>query len=416
MFFKGKYLLKPIHLYKNRKMQSKVPQNELSSRLYRFRSLMNKQNPSWQYAVIFSKINLYYFTGTMQEGMLFIPRNEEATFWVRRSFERAKDESLFPTIKPMDSFRDAATNMQITSDTVFVETEIIPLAFLQRFQKYFPFKEIRPLDMQIAATRAIKSKYELDYMTASGKIHQRILEERVPAMLKEGMNEAELTGELYKVMLEEGHHGIARFSMFDTEVGIGHIAFGVSSIYPTSFNGPGGNYGMGPSVPLIGSKTNKLKKGDLVFIDIGCGVNGYHTDKTMTYMYGKPIDKEAIKAHYKCVDIQDRIAEQLKPGAIPSVIYENIMNNLSAEFLKNFMGFKNRQAKFLGHGIGLHIDELPVIAKGFDEPLVEGVVFAVEPKKGIENVGMVGIENTFLVTKESGKCITGNSRGLIEVF
>jgi Xaa-Pro dipeptidase len=397
-------------------MQSKVPNAELQSRMQRFRSLMNKQNLDWQYAVIFSKINQYYFTGTMQEGMLWIPRESEPVFWVRRSYDRAKDESEFPIIKPMEGFRDAASGIQLSSDTVYIETEIIPLAFLQRFQKYFPFKNIRPLDLQIASVRAVKSKYELNYMIESGKIHQRILEELVPSILHEGMSEAELTGELYRLMINEGHHGIARFGMFDTEVGIGHIAFGVSSIYPISFNGPGGNYGMGPSVPIIGSRTHKLKKGDLVFIDIGCGVNGYHTDKTTTYMFGKPIDKTAIKEHYACVEIQDRIAEQLKPGAVPSVIYDNIMTSLSPEFLKNFMGFGNRQVKFLGHGIGLTIDEIPVIAKGFDEPLVEGIVFAVEPKKGIENVGMVGIENTFLVTKDGGKCITGNNKGLIEVY
>jgi Xaa-Pro aminopeptidase len=397
-------------------MNSKVPVSELTSRMQRFRSLMDAQNPSWQYAVIFSKINLYYFTGTMQEGMLFIPQNDEATYWVRRSFDRAKDESLFANIKPMEGFRDAASGLQLKSEVVYIETEIIPIAFLQRFQKYFTFNDIRPLDLQIAATRAVKSRYELDYMIESGKIHQRILEELMPNILREGMTEAELTGELYKIMLAEGHHGISRFSMFDTEVGIGHIAFGVSSLYPTSFNGPGGNYGMGPSMPLIGSRTHKLKHGDLVFIDIGCGVNGYHTDKTTTYMFGKPIPKEAIKAHFECVDIQDKIAEQLKPGAVPSTIYENIISSLSADFQKNFMGFGNRQVKFLGHGIGLQIDELPVIAKGFDEPLTEGIVFAVEPKKGIENVGMVGIENTFIVTKNGGKCITGNNRGLIEVY
>ena len=90
-----------------------------------------------------------------------------------------------------------------------------------------------------------------------------VLEERVPGLLREGMSEVDFAGELYKVMLEEGHQGISRFGMFDTEIVIGHIAFGESSIYPTSFNGPGGNYGMSPSVPVLGSRERKLKKGDL---------------------------------------------------------------------------------------------------------------------------------------------------------
>ncbi|NLI58192.1 MAG: aminopeptidase P family protein, partial [Clostridium sp.] len=71
----------------------KVPLNELKSRMERFRRIMDEQNDaSWEMAVIFNKVNLYYFTGTMQEGMLLIPRDDEATLWVRRSFERAVDE------------------------------------------------------------------------------------------------------------------------------------------------------------------------------------------------------------------------------------------------------------------------------------------------------------------------------------
>ena len=101
----------------------------------------------------------------------------------------------------------------------------------------------------------------------------------------------------------------------------------------------------------------------------------------------------------------------LKPGAVPSEIYNCVMNDLSVDFLENFMGFGNRTVKFLGHGIGLTIDELPVIAQGFDEPIQEGMVFALEPKKGIKDIGMVGIENTFIVTTEGGKCITGTNRG-----
>ena len=72
---------------------------------------MDVSNPQWETAVIFSKINIYYFTGTMQEGMLIIPKNGEATLWVRRSYERALDESLFLSIEPMNSFRDAAGSM-----------------------------------------------------------------------------------------------------------------------------------------------------------------------------------------------------------------------------------------------------------------------------------------------------------------
>ena len=106
----------------------------------------------------------------------------------------------------------------------------------------------------------------------------------------------------------------------------------------------------------------------------------------------------------------------LKPCAIPSEIYETTMNSLDEEFLQNFMGFGNRMVKFIGHGVGLQFDEKPVIAEGFDDPIQEGMVISLEPKKGIANIGMVGIENTFIVTARGGECITGENPGLIPVY
>ena len=397
-------------------MHLRVPLKELNSRIERFRKQMDNDNPAWEIPAVFSKINLYYFTGTMQEGVLFIPRQNEAVFWVRRSYERAAEESLFPVIKPMESYRDAAVTMKNLPDTVYLEKEIVPIGMLQRFQKYFPFTVIEAADPQISKVRSIKSGYELALMEQSGKIHQRVTEELVPGLLREGMSELEFFTDLYSVLIHEGHHGVARFGMFDTESILGQIAFGESSIYPTSFNGPGGNYGISPAVPIHGSRNRKLRKGDLVFVDIGCGVEGYHTDKTMTYMFGESLNDEAIKIHLQCVEIQNNVAAMLKPGSIPSVIYNEILGVLDQGFLENFMGFGSRKVKFLGHGIGLTIDEMPVIANGFDEPIQEGMVFAVEPKKGIPHVGMVGIENTFIVTPSGGRNITGDHPGLIKVY
>lgn len=109
------------------------------------------------------------------------------------------------------------------------------------------------------------------------------------------------------------------------------------------------------------------------------------------------------------------MASMLVPGAIPSQIYKTVMSGLDVSFLNGFMGYGTRRVKFLGHGVGLLIDESPVLAEGFDEPLEEGMALALEPKKGIAGVGMVGIENTFLVSPEGGECITGNHPGLMVV-
>ncbi len=397
-------------------MNYQLPLSEIKSRLDRFKKRMDNDYPEWENAVIFSKINILYFTGTMPDGMLIIQRNGKETLWVRRSYERAKDDSLFQDIRPMNSYRDAAAEYPNFSGTVHIEAEFVPLAMLERFKKYFPFSKSYSLDYQVSMVRAIKSEWEMSLMKKTGKMHEKILEIEVPKILREGISEVELSSELYAIMLKEGHMGNARFNMFDTELPIAQLGFGVNSLYPSSFNGPGGHLGMYASMPSIGNHDTKLKKGDYVFVDMGVAINGYHTDKTLNYQFGNKISDEAISIHNQCVDLQYKIAEQLKPGNIPAKIYEDIINDLSPEFLQNFMGFGDRQSKFLGHAIGLHVDELPVIARGFNEPLEENMVFAIEPKKGVKGVGLMGIENTFVVTKDGGVSITGNSRGLIEVF
>jgi len=196
---------------------------------------------------------------------------------------------------------------------------------------------------------------------------------------------------------------------------VAQLGFGESSIHPTSFDGPGGCLGIGPAAPVLGSRDRKLREGDLVFVDIGVAVDGYHTDKTMVYMFGKPLPDGVIATHKRCVEVLQQLASLIRPGAIPSDVYTTVMDGLDSDFIENFMGFGDRRVNFLGHGVGLQIDELPVIADGFDEPLAESMVLALEPKKGIAGVGMVGIEDTFIITPQGGRSITGTHPGLILV-
>ena len=393
----------------------KVPLTELDDRLKRFRERMDKHQPGWEMAGITAKVPLYYFTGTMQDGLLLIPRDGDATFWVRMSYERAEAESLFPDIRAMRSYRDIAAAIKTVPQTVYLETERMPIAQFQRIKKHLPFAHVLPVDAEVGAVRAKKSPYELKLMEHAGKIHRRVLEDLVPGMLNEGMDEATLICDLYSVMVREGHQGLIRFGGFN-EMLLGQIGFGISSLCPTCTDTPGGVSGLHASSPQMGSPHRKLKNGDLVVIDIGCGYKGYQTDKTQSYMFGRPIPDAAIEEHHRCVRIQDEAASMLKPGAVPSEIYRTVMGGLEPEFLKNFMGYGNRRVKFLGHGIGLWIDETPVIAEGFDEPLEEGMVIALEPKKGIPHVGLVGIENTFVVTPQGGRSLTGKNKGLLEVY
>ena len=396
---------------------TKIPLSELTGRMKRFRAKMDAEMPSWELAAFFGRVNQYYFTGTMQDGVLLVPRDGEAVLCIRRSFERACEESLFPNIRPMKSFKDALPFLPSAAarQVIHLETELVPLAMVQRFRKHFTCNELASLDAQVGWLRALKSPYELAIMERCGEIHRHVMEERVPKLLREGMSEAELGCDLYSLMVREGHQGTIRFGMFAVDIAVAQLGFGESSIYPTSFNGPGGCVGISPSAPVLGSRERKLRKGDLVFADVGFAMDGYHSDKTMTYMFGRPLPDEVIAIHRRCVELEHQLASQLKPGAIPSAIHQKTMENLDAKFLENFMGYGSRRVNFLGHGVGLQIDEPPVLAEGFDEPLAEGMALAIEPKKGVPGVGMVGSENTYLVTPNGGRSITGSNPGLILV-
>jgi Xaa-Pro aminopeptidase len=386
-----------------------VPADELALRMRRFRVRMDATQPGWELAVFLGRVNQFYFTGTMQDGMVLVPRDGEAVFWVRRSYERAIEESVFPDIRAMRGFRDAAQGMgpAATRASVHLETELVPLALAERFRKHFPSAAVRSVDGPVAATRAVKSPFELAILERAGARHRQLLEVEAPTLLSAGISEAEFGAALYSLMLRSGHQGTVRFNMFNVDVVVGQLGFGENSLYPTNFDGPGGCRGLEPAAPVMGSRERTLAPGDLVFTDIGFGFQGYATDKTAVYMFGRPLPDTALAAHARCVQIERSLASQLKPGAIPSQLYATAIADLEPEFLENFMGFGNRRAHFLGHGVGLNIDEPPVIAGGFDEPLAEGMVLALEPKKGVPGVGMVGTENTYVVTPEGGRSLTG---------
>jgi Xaa-Pro aminopeptidase len=132
-------------------------------------------------------------------------------------------------------------------------------------------------------------------------------------------------------------------------------------------------------------------------------------------MFGAEPSEKIKDIQRKCIDIELKTAEMMLPGAVPSEIYSKIISGLSDDMKENFMGFGAHGPKFIAHGIGLTVDEMPVIADKFDEPLEENMTFAIEPKKGVKGFGMAGVEDTFAVTANGGRIITGSPKEIIVV-
>jgi Xaa-Pro aminopeptidase len=238
----------------------------------------------------------------------------------------------------------------------------------------------------------------------------------LPPLLREGMTELAIAHILSRLFYEEGHHGILRMGTFGEEVFMGHVAAGDSGNYPSVFNGPLGLRGAHPAVPHMGSAAKVWKAGEPLAIDNGFCFEGYQTDKTQVYWLGKhgTIPAKVRAAHDFCIEVQNWVVEHIRPGVLPSDLWNHVVAWADREgWGEGFMGLGRNKVGFVGHGIGLAIDEYPVLAKGFDLPIEENMVLAVEPKIGIPGVGMVGVENTFVVTPRGGRALTGNQYEII---
>lgn len=391
-----------------------VPASELAARLERFRRAMDAAHPGWEMAAVNHKVAMYYFTGTIQEGVLLI-RPQDAVFWVRRSFERACNESHFSDIRPMHSFREAAAFYGSAPKVMYVETKKATLDWERMLHKYFAFEELGSFDSVLQDLRMVKSEYELKQMEQSGAIHETVLDIVAPKLIHGGISEAQLAIAIYSEMVQRGSHGTARFNQALGEEAVGIASFGKSGLVRTGFDGPGGTDGTCIAVQSIGNAFRKLQSGRLVYLDIPCGFDGYHTDKTVVYYYGDLAkdeqSKHLIEAQQRCLELEQEVVRLMVPGEPIENLYLRTMDKFDNIYGDAFMN----GSKFLGHSIGLVMDEAPAIAKGFKQPLQPGMTFAVEPKIALPGLGMVGTENTYVVTAKGARSLTGSSHLLREV-
>ena len=391
-----------------------VPASELEARLERFRRAMDAAHPGWEMAAVNHKVAMYYFTGTIQEGVLLI-RPQDAVFWVRRSFERACNESHFSDIRPMHSFREAAAFYGSAPKVMYVETKKATLDWERMLHKYFAFEELGSFDSVLQDLRMVKSEYELKQMEQSGAIHEIVLDIVAPKLIHGGISEAQLAIALYSEMVQRGSHGTARFNQALGEEAVGIASFGKSGLVRTGFDGPGGTDGTCIAVQSIGNAFRKLQSGRLVYLDIPCGFDGYHTDKTVVYYYGDLAkdeqSKHLMEAQQRCLELEQEVVRLMVPGEPIENLYLRTMDKFDNIYGDAFMN----GGKFLGHSIGLVMDEAPAIAKGFKQPLQPGMTFAVEPKIALPGLGMVGTENTYVVTEKGARSLTGSSHLLREV-
>lgn len=339
-------------------------------------------------------VNLYYTTGQIYSGYFYLPTEGAPWFFIKRPNELKGDhiEYIRKPEQMIEIFAERGIKMP---DKLLLEADELTYNDYIRLQSVFQPKETGNATTLMRTLREIKTPWEISQFRISAEKHAKTYSE-VPDCFRPGMTDLEFQYEIEKRMRQNGSIGIFRAFGANMDIFMGSILAGKNAEAPSPFDFALGGSGMNAACPL-GANGTILKDGTAIMVDMAGNYTSYMTDMTRVFSVGK-LPEEAYRAHQTSLIIQNEIENAARPGVVCSELY-NIAANIAERegFCANFMGTK-QQAKFVGHGIGIQINELPVLTPRSREELQPNMVFALEPKFVIPGVGAVGIENSFLVT------------------
>lgn len=381
-----------------------TPPEEIAARVARLQGLLGERH--LEGALLCQPVDLFYFSGTAQNGSLWIPSKGRPVLWVQRSLERAQQESPLLEIHPYPGL-EALGRIVSRQDgsPIGLEMDVLPAFEYLRIQERMPgarFEDVSPL---VRKVRQTKSPFELTLMRQAASLHAEVFAE-IPGMIHTSRTELELSAKIeYALRLRE-HQGLLRLRRWNQDLFYGPVVSGSSACYPTPFDGPVGAQGLYPALPQ-GAGRKSLERGEPILVDVVFGYSGYFVDKARTFAKGS-LSGEWEEAYRLCRDIHDEILCRLKPGKKCSEVYREVFRRFenSSPLWGHFMGCKDNQVQFLGHGVGLELDEWPILAPGFDGILRSGMTLAIEPKFFPPGKGGIGLENTVLVTDHGAERIT----------
>lgn len=380
----------------------------MNSRIGRLQEVLKQRDTD--YAIIFENKNLYYFSGTMQNGVLVVPREDEPIGLMRRVYERTVEESWIGDIRKVKSLKELGK--VIKEGKLGIEEDVLSVELYKRLKGLFPVAQFVDISFPIRQIRAVKDQEELKPIFKSGAINDAG-HRRVKEVLAEGISELELSAELEKEIRARGHDRTGKPRDWNSLLMTPQVASGEAGSVPNRFFVPLAGVGLSPACPQ-GPSWKRIARGEPIVVDSGVTYNGYMTDQTRTYSIGEP-PPEVAKAHDACLEIHDRLKESMKAGTPVRELYQ-----LALEIAKergyehSFQGVGEYRVGFVGHGVGLELNDFPLIGP-VDMFLEENMVVAIEPKIILPGKGGVGIENTFLITRQGARPVTKTEAELIIV-
>ena len=391
-------------------MDQLVPATEVERRLGAFQEALRDHELDG--AVVVQSVDLYYFTGTTQNAHLVVPAEGEPVLLVRRTLERARAESPLERIEALRSLRDLAAALDgagVAGGRLGFELDVLPALRYLDYAKRLRAFELADCSGLIRGLRAVKSPWELERIREAGAMVARV-DECVAGVLREGMTEIELAAEVEAWLRRQGHQGVIRMRAFNGEVHYGTISSGPAAAEPGGTDTP--LVGVGPN-PYVakGPSFRPIERGVPVIVD-GLGSScGYMADQTRTFSLG-PVAPHVREAYETSVAIMHGVAAAARPGVTEQACGSSPSS--SPESGGSSSASAGRMS-FVAHGFGLEIDEPPFLARGYEVPLEEGMVFALEPKFVYEGEGAVGIENSYAVTADGVERLTRAPEELIEL-
>lgn len=352
--------------------------------------------------LICDNVNLYYVSGRIFRGYCYIPVKGEPIFFVRRPLGLNGTQVVYIR-KPEEIGEYLQKNGIAFPDKLLLESDSISYSDYKRYETIFTPKEILNGTALLRRCRSIKTPYEIDLIRRSGELHAKTYE-TIPSLYRKGMTDVEFSIELEHECRKLGSLGIFRIFGQSMEIFMGSVLAGDNADTPSPYDFAMGGAGLDVSLP-VGCNGTVLTEGMSLMVDMGGNFTGYMTDMTRTYAIGS-VQELALKAHETSIAIHQAIAAKARPGVAAKDLYELAAEMANHAGLSDYFMGHRQKAGFIGHGVGIEINEAPVLAPRSRDILAEGMVFALEPKFVIPGTGALGIENTYVVTADGVEKLT----------
>lgn len=364
-------------------------------------------------ALLIHPMDIYYYSGTRQNSVLYVPATRKPTLLVRKSLIRARSEAGIEDVRPFPPSREFQGQLPEVPGRVGMCFDVTPVQQLNFYKKLLPESSFTDISTPIRNLRSVKSEHELELMRKSGDALCQIFAQ-IPEFMIPGMRELDLAAEFEYLARRGGNEGFIRMRAFNQELFQGLAVSGDSASHPGFFDGAVTGRGLSAASPQ-GASIAPIEANHPVMMDYTGVLEGYIVDMTRMFVFGK-VRPEVRKAFDAALRIQDHLVKNLRPGQSCSQLFDQACEIARAQDLEEyFMGVPGENARFVGHGVGLELDEMPVLAKGFDVPLLSGQTIAIEPKFVLPGIGVVGIENTFAVSSQGGERLTRHEDEIVVI-